>query len=250
VIIHNERMTKSQIATYIDHTLLDPKAGVHDIIRICEEAKKYGFASVCVNPCYVPLCSSELANSSVKVCTVIGFPLGANSTSTKAFEAAEAVAFGADEVDMVINIGAALDGRFSELELDIASVVQNAKQAGKKIGKNIIVKVILETCFLDDSCIQTCCLCAVKAGADFVKTSTGFASPKGINGNLLPNGASVYHVELMRKTVGPDFGVKASGGIRSARAVVSMICAGANRIGTSSGVQIVETWDESVKISK
>ena len=241
-------MKKETIASLIDHTLLNPTAGVKDIIRLCTEAKKYKFASVCVNPCYVPVCATELKGSGVKVCTVIGFPLGATTTKAKAEEASIAVTEGADEIDMVMNIGAALDGRFNNVELDIQEVVNASRAAAEKCGKKVVVKVILETCFLDDTTLSTCCQCCVKAGADFVKTSTGFATPKGIDGNLLPNGASVHHVSIMRNVVKDACGVKASGGIRSARAALGLIQAGANRIGTSSGIQIVETWDETVKI--
>lgn len=242
-------MTKKEIASYIDHTLLAPNAGIKEIILLCQEAVRYGFASVCVNPIYVAACAAELAGSSVKVCTVVGFPLGATTTAVKIFEAVNAIENGADEIDMVINIGAAKDGRYTEVGTDILEVVTACKEAGKKIGKNIIVKTILETCLLDDTTIEHCCLYAKKAGADFVKTSTGFANPKGIDGNPLPNGASEHHVELMRKTVGSDMGVKASGGIRSARTAVTMLEAGASRIGTSSGVNIITNWDETLVIN-
>ncbi len=239
-------MTKKEIASYIDHTILLPEAGVKDVEQICNEAAKYSFASVCVNPVYVPYAVSALKDTGVKVCTVVGFPLGANSTSAKALEAKDAIDNGADEIDMVLNIGAARDGRLSVVGSDIATVVQTCREEGKKHGKNIIVKVILETCLLDDSTIVNCCLCAKKAGADFVKTSTGFATLKDIDGKLLPNGASEYHVKLMRETVGPDMGVKASGGIRTANMAATMIKAGANRLGTSSGVRIIENWKEDL----
>ena len=216
-------MKKETIASLIDHTLLSPTAGVKDIVRLCAEAERYGFASVCVNPCYVPFAASELASSKVKVCTVVGFPLGATSTKAKAFEAETAVLDGADEIDMVMDIGAAQDCRFNNVETDIQAVVKASKEAGAKLNKEIIVKVILETCFLDDACVQTACLCALRAGADFVKTSTGFASPKSVDGDLLPNGASVHHVSLMRDTVKNLMGVKASGGIRSSRAALALI---------------------------
>lgn len=236
-------MTKKEFASYIDHTLLNTEAGVKDIIKLCQEAVSYEFASVCVNPVYVPLAASELENTNVKVCTVVGFPLGASTTVDKVHETKTAIKNGADEIDMVINIGAAKDGRFTEVETDIVDVVKACREAGEKAGKKIIVKTILETCLLDDHAIVNACLCAKKAGADFVKTSTGFANPKGIDGQPLPNGASELHVKLMRETVGPDMGVKASGGIRSARTLLAMIEAGANRIGTSSGVKILEGWD-------
>lgn len=241
-------MTQKEIASYIDHTLLTPQAGVNEIIRLCQEAIRYTFASVCVNPCYVSMAATQLADYPSKVCTVIGFPLGATTSEDKANETTNAIKNGADEVDMVINIGAAKDGRFSEIGSEIVTVVEAAKKAGEVVGKKIIVKVILETCLLDDDEIVNICLCAKKAGADFVKTSTGFASPKGIDGNPLPNGASEHHVKLMRETVGPDMGVKASGGIRSRRTAIAMLEAGADRIGTSSGVNIVENWDESAVI--
>ena len=241
-------MKKETVASMIDHTLLVPEAGTEKIRRLCADAKKYRFASVCVNPVYVRLAASELAGSAVRVCTVIGFPLGANASAVKAFETERAIADGADEVDMVIDIGAAKDGRFGDVEADIKAVTDSARDAAKKAGKSVVVKVILETCFLSDDEIVSCCTRAVKAGADFVKTSTGFANPKGDDGKPLPNGATVRHVELMRKTVGASFGVKASGGIRSAETALAMLSAGANRLGTSSGVKIVEDWDESAAV--
>lgn len=241
-------MTKKEIASYIDHTALSADCGVKQIGILCSEALKYGFASVCVNPVNVAFASSELAGSGVKVCTVIGFPLGAATSAAKAFETEDAIFNGADEIDMVINIGAAKDGRYSIVSSDIATVVETARNAGEKVNKKIIVKVILETCLLDEQTIENCCLCAKKAGADFVKTSTGFATPKGYDGRLLPNGASESHVKLMRNVVGPEMGVKASGGIRSAAMAALMLKAGANRIGTSSGVNIVEAWNESTEI--
>lgn len=241
-------MTKKEIASYIDHTALSADCGVKQIGILCSEALRYGFASVCVNPVNVAFASSELAGSEVKVCTVVGFPLGASTSVAKAYEAEDAIFNGADEIDMVINIGAARDGRYSIVSSDIATVVETARNAGEKVNKKIIVKVILETCLLDERTIENCCLCAKKAGADFVKTSTGFATPKGYDGRLLPNGASESHVKLMRTVVGPEMGVKASGGIRSAAMAALMLKAGANRIGTSSGVNIVEAWDESTEI--
>lgn len=236
-------MTKNEIAKMIDHTMLAQTAGIKEITKLCNEAKTYNFASVCLNPLFVPVCKKELEGTDVMVCTVIGFPLGATSTASKVFETVQAINDGADEVDMVINSGAALECRFSEIELDIAAVVKAAKETGIKLNRKITVKVILETCFLNDQTLVTLCQCAIRAGADFVKTSTGFATPKDINGTLLPNGASAHHVEIMRKTVGPDFGVKASGGIRTAKKALEMIQAGASRIGTSNGVQIIENWN-------
>ena len=241
-------MTKLKFASYIDHTLLAPNATVKQIVQLCQEAVRYSFASVCVNPVYVELAANELSGSSVNVCTVIGFPLGASTTATKVFEALDAIKHGAVEIDMVMDIGAARDGRFSEVGADIAAVVKACHEEGEKLGKKIVVKVILETCLIDDKEVVEACLCAKKAGADFVKTSTGFASPKSLDGNSLPNGASEHHVKLMRDTVGDEMGVKASGGIRSVRSAVTMLEAGASRIGTSSGVQLIESWDESAEI--
>lgn len=239
-------MKKNEIAKYIDHTLLAATASVLDIIKLCEEAKKYKFASVCVNPCFVGICSNELAGTDVKVCTVIGFPLGATSTASKVSEAVDAINNGADEIDMVINTGSARIGLFNNIEMDVSSVVQASKNAGTTKGRQVVVKVILETCYLDDRTIISCCQSCIKAGADFVKTSTGFGTPKDENGNPMPNGATVHHVELMKKTVGNSCLVKASGGIRSAQTAYNMIKAGADRIGTSSGVKILEDWDESL----
>lgn len=237
-------MTKQEIAKYIDHTLLAPDATSQQIGLLCSEAKQYGFASVCVNPYYVPLAAELLKDCDVKVCTVIGFPLGAVTTKDKAAETKLAVANGADEVDMVINIGAAKEGNYKEVGKDIAGVVRAAKSAGVKAGRQIVVKVILETCLLTDEQVVKCSLAAKKAKADFVKTSTGFANPKGIDGKTLPNGASEHHVKLMRKTVGPEMGVKASGGIRSESMLRLMLESGANRIGTSSGATIVANWND------
>ena len=237
-------MTKKELASLIDHTLLTPNVSSAKIANHCQEALTYGFASVCVNPIFVPLAASALAGSTVKICTVIGFPFGAITTAQKVEESISAVRDGADELDMVIDLNAVVDGRFSAVGSDISEVVKAAKNAGREINKNIIVKVIIETCYFDDKTIENCCLCAKKAGADFVKTSTGYATPVGIDGKTLPNGASEHHIQLMRKTVGSDMGVKASGGIRSARIALTMIEAGATRIGTSSGINILDTWDE------
>ena len=233
-------MTKTEIASYIDHTLLAPEAGVKQIQQLCTEAVNYKFASVCVNPCYVPYAATTLAGSGVKVCTVIGFPFGTSASEVKAFEACDAIRNGADEIDMVINVGAAIDGRISLVGSDIAIVVKAVREEEAKLGKKIIIKVIMETCFLDDETLRMCCLCAKKAGADFVKTSTGFANPKGLEGQQLPNGANSFHVKIMREAVGPDMGVKASGGVRSKEDMFKMVEAGANRIGTSSGTKICE----------
>lgn len=237
-------MNKQEIAKMIDYTLLSPCATTEDIARLCEDARKYGFASVCVNPCFVATAHDLLADSDVKVCTVIGFPMGADATADKAAQARNAVASGADELDMVIDLGLAKEGDFESVADEIRVVVEDSRAESADMGKKIIVKVIVETCYLTDDEIKACCLAAKDAGADFVKTSTGYAIPTDADGNPLPNGATVHHVELMRKTVGPDMGVKASGGVRTAADVHAMLAAGANRIGTSSGVKIVDAWTE------
>lgn len=216
-----------EIAKMIDHTLLKPDATDSEIKKLADEAKEYGFASVCVNPCHVKLVADALKDTDVKVCTVIGFPLGANTTETKVFEAKEAILNGANEIDMVLNIGKLKSGDYDYVKKDIEAVTNTAKFFGE-----VIVKVILETCYLTDDEKVRACKITVDAGADFVKTSTGFGS----------GGATVHDVELMRKTVGENFGVKASGGIRTADFAKEIVKAGANRIGTSSGIQIVTGW--------
>ncbi|TLQ16218.1 deoxyribose-phosphate aldolase [Lactococcus raffinolactis] len=207
---------------YIDHTVLKadtPKAKVQQII---DEAIQYDFMSVCINPTWVSFAAEKLAATDVKVCTVIGFPLGANTSTVKAFEAAEAIKNGADEVDMVINIGAAKDGDWDLVESDIQAVVD--------ASKDVTTKVIIETSLLTDEEKVKACQAAVRAGADFVKTSTGFSTA----------GATVADIALMRQTVGPDVGVKASGGVRSIADAQAMIEAGATRLGTSNGVDIMK----------
>jgi deoxyribose-phosphate aldolase len=212
------------IAALIDHTLLRPDATASDIRKLCEEARQYSFASVCVNPYWVPLAASALAGSSVKVCTVVGFPLGANSTAIKVAETKEAVQAGAREIDMVLNIGELRGGNNDAVRQDIQAVTEAAHRA------NAIVKVILETALLDDEQKAVACTLAKNAGAEFVKTSTGFST----------HGATASDVALMRKTVGPDMGVKASGGIRTLEDLKNMVAAGATRIGASAGVKILE----------
>jgi deoxyribose-phosphate aldolase len=213
-----------RIAALIDHTLLKPEATEADIRRICREAREYRFASVCVNPYWVPVVAAELDGSAVKVCSVVGFPLGASIRHLKAVEATDATHSGAREIDMVINIGELRGGNRDEVRDDIGNVVHLAHLGGA------IVKVILETALLtDDEKIMACEL-AKEAGAEFVKTSTGFG----------PHGATVEDVALMRKTVGAEMGVKASGGIRTLEDLRKMVAAGATRIGTSAGVKIVE----------
>lgn len=214
----------SSIALLIDHTLLKPEATDADVRKLCAEARQYGFASVCVNPCWVPLVAEELAGSAVKVCTVVGFPLGANATEVKSFETGVAMAEGALEIDMVINVGALRGGMADAVREDIIAVVDTAHLGGA------IVKVILETALLTQEQKMEACRLAAAAGADFVKTSTGFAA----------SGATVEDVALMRQVVGPVMGVKASGGVRTLEDLRKMVAAGATRIGTSSGVKIVE----------
>ena len=222
-------MNNLELAKMIDHTILKADATQSDIEKLCEEAKKYNFASVCVNPYWVPLASDLLKNSTVKVCTVIGFPLGATSSESKAYETEIAILQGADEVDMVINVGAMKNNKTDIVEKDILSVVNSARKTGKSQNKNIIVKVILETCYLTKDEIKNACICAKNAGADFVKTSTGFGT----------GGATVEDVSLMKETVGETMQVKASGGIRDYETAIKMIEAGATRLGTSSGISIV-----------
>lgn len=206
----------------IDHTILKPETVQAQVETICEEALAYDFASVCINPTWVNLTSKLLAGSNVKVCTVIGFPLGANTPEVKAFETKNAIANGAQEIDMVINIGAAKQGDWDLVERDIRAVVEAAN--------GTLVKVIIETCLLTDEEKVKACLASVAAGADYVKTSTGFST----------GGATVEDVQLMRETVGPDIGVKASGGVRSYEDMEAMVAAGATRIGTSSGVLLMQ----------
>jgi deoxyribose-phosphate aldolase len=220
------------IARMIDHTLLKPEATLDDIKKLCDEAKQYHFASVCVNPGFVKFCSDQLRNTDVKVCTVIGFPLGATTTETKRFEAHQAIENGAQELDMVINIGMLKSGKYDYVFNDIQQIVLEAKP------KRVIVKVIIETCLLSDEEKVKACLLAKEAGADFVKTSTGFS--KG--------GATAGDVALMRYVVGGSVGVKASGGIRSREDAELMIASGADRIGASASVKIVQNIkDESSK---
>lgn len=206
---------------YIDHTLLKPEATQDQIEKLCQEAKQYDFASVCVNPYWVPFCKEELKDSDVKVCTVIGFPLGATSSASKAFETAHAIEQGADEVDMVMNIGELLAGHDQAVQKDIEAVVQAAQ------GK--IVKVILETCLLNDAQIERACSLCVKAKADFVKTSTGFNNA----------GANTHVVEVMKQAVKGQAKVKAAGGVRNQADMDAMIAAGADRIGTSHGIELM-----------
>lgn len=217
----------AKLAQMIDHTLLKPEATMQEIENLCAEAKHYGFVCVCVNPSYVKLCADLLRNSGVKVCTVIGFPLGATSSAAKAFETERAIKHGASEVDMVINIGMLKSGEYDYVEHDIFTVVDAAHRL------RVLTKVIIETGLLNDDEKVKACALAKHAGADFVKTSTGFV--KG--------GATVEDVALMRKVVGPELGVKASGGVRSKKQALALIASGATRIGASASVKIVTGED-------
>ena len=224
VVAAEPRASASGVAALIDHTMLRPEATRADIVKLCGEARQYGFATVCINPYWVPLAASELAGTAAKVCTVAGFPLGATSTEAKVAEAAAALRAGACEIDMVINVGALRSGDFDTVKLDIQAVARVCHDAGA------IVKVILETALLDDAQKTTACGLAQAAGADFVKTSTGFG----------PVGATVQDIVLMRHAVGPRMGVKAAGGIRTLDDFRAMVAAGANRVGASASVKIVE----------
>ena len=205
----------------IDHTLLKQDATPEQIMKLCEEAKQYDFMSVCVNPAYVPLASECLRGSDVKVCTVIGFPLGMNLTRTKVDEASLAIREGAEEIDMVINVGMLKAGHDDYVKEEIKLL--------KEVAGKLVLKVIIETCLLTDEEKVRACQLAKEAGADFVKTSTGFST----------GGATVHDVKLMRETVGPEMGVKASGGVGTHEDLLAMVEAGANRIGTSNGTKII-----------
>jgi len=216
-------MAVTNIAAMIDHTLLKPDATKKQIETLCQEARDHKFFSVCVNPAWVSTAKELLNGSGVKICTVIGFPLGATTTETKAFETKNVIGLGADEVDMVISIGALKDGNDQFVEQDIRAVVEAAKDRA-------LTKVIIETSLLTDEEKKRACELAVKAGAEFVKTSTGFSG----------GGATAEDIALMRQTVGPNIGVKASGGVRSTQDALSLIEAGATRIGASASVAIIK----------
>lgn len=207
----------------IDHTALKPNISKESILKLIAEAKTYDFASVCVNPCWVELAHQELKNTDVKVCTVIGFPLGANTTEVKVFETKDAIEKGAQEIDMVINIAMLKDKEYDYVENEIHQIVEAAKDKA-------IVKVIIETCLLTDEEKIKACELSQKAGADFVKTSTGFST----------GGATVHDIALMRKTVGAEMGVKASGGVHTHEEALAMVEAGATRIGASAGVKLLK----------
>lgn len=216
----------NKIANMIDHTVLKAFSTKEDVIKICKEAKENGFFSVCINPTHIELVKKELEGSEVKVCTVIGFPLGANTPEVKAFETKDAIAKGADEVDMVINIGALKDKNYDLVYKDIKAVVDAA-------DKKALVKVIIETCYLTDEEKKIACELAVKAGTDYVKTSTGFGT----------GGSTPEDIKLMRETVGTEIGVKASGGVRNTNDAIAVIEAGASRIGASASVAIINGED-------
>ncbi len=217
-----EILTAGELARYIDHTLLKPEAVADQFDVLCDEAKEHGFYSVCVNSSWVSHCSRRLQGTDVKVCAVVGFPLGAMSGRAKNFETRHAVEDGAREIDMVINVGALKSGKLDLVEEDIRWV-------RRACPRNVVLKVIIETALLTDEEKVIACQIARKAGTDFVKTSTGFSH----------HGATVKDVKLMRRTVGPKLGVKAAGGVRSFSDAVEMIAAGATRLGTSSGVKII-----------
>lgn len=220
--VQTSEYAPESLAKYVDHTLLKPEASQEQVKKVCDEARQYKFASVCVNPSYIGYVAQQLAGSGVAPCVVVGFPLGATIPEVKAAETAAVIALGAKEVDMVVNVGAIKTGDWQLVKRDIEAVVGAAR------GK-ALVKVIIETCLLTDEEKVKVCTVSKLAGADFVKTSTGFST----------GGATVEDVRLMRQTVGPDMGVKASGGVRDYAGAVEMIKAGATRLGTSSGVKIV-----------
>lgn len=222
----SESFTPAQVAAAIDHTLLKPEATAEQIRTLCVEAHQFNFASVCVNSVYVPLAAECLRDSRVAVCTVVGFPLGASLSVVKAYEASQAIAHGAREIDMVLAVGALKGGDTAQVQRDIETVVAACRAAQTEI----VVKVILETCLLTEAEKVTACEIAQASGANFVKTSTGFSS----------GGATISDVQLMRQTVGAALGVKASGGIRTWDDAVAMLAAGANRLGASAGVKIVQ----------
>lgn len=215
------QLTAQDIAPFIDHTLLKPNAKEEEITQLCNEAREFGFAAICINPSYVPLAASLLANTPVKICTVVGFPLGSMTTEAKAFETRDAVAKGAEEIDVVINVGKLKSGDYQYVVEDIKGVV--------KAAQHRIVKVIIEAAMLTDDEKVAACILAKAGGAQFVKTSTGFG----------PGGATAHDVALMRRTVGAEMGVKAAGGIRDLATAAEMVKAGATRIGASASVQIV-----------
>ena len=225
------QISKKQLTKIIDHTLVKPTATKDAIMNLCMEAEKYGFGCICVNSEYVSLAAQMLKGTDVKVCSTVGFPFGATLAEAKAFEAKRAVENGATEIDMVINIGALKSGEYEKVKEDIKAVVDVKRLCG-----DVVVKVIIETGYLTDKEKIKACVLAKEAGADFVKTSTGLAG-----------GATVEDVKLMREIVGEDMGVKAAGGIRDFKQALAMIEAGADRIGTSTAVALIETFPDTVK---
>lgn len=215
-------MDKKKLASYIDHTLLKPDASIADIKKICQEAAEYSFASVCINPYYIKAAKSFLENTGVKTCTVVGFPLGATTIEVKLYEAEQAIKNGADEIDMVINIGALKENNFDYTAEEI-------KKMSNVCNGKALLKIIIETCLLEKEQIVASCRIAASAGANYVKTSTGFSL----------SGATISDVKLMKETVGDLIGIKASGGIKDLKTMLMMIEAGATRIGTSSSVKII-----------
>ncbi len=228
-------MDKKQLAKYIDQTLLSPTATQDELVEFCKKAREYEFASVCVNLCHVEKAAEILKGSSVKVCTVIDFPLGAGGLTEKCSQADIAISCGAEELDFVISLSLVKSHKWEELKTELSFIIQSVKEAAlfSENRGNVLTKLILETCVLTDEEIVESCKCAKNAGFDFVKTSTGFYSAK-------PNGATIHAVKLMRETVGSEMGVKASGGIHTQKEALDFIEAGATRIGASSGIQIVE----------
>lgn len=218
-------MKKSELARYIDYTILKQDATENSIVELCNNAKKYNFKAVCVSPCYVKFCKNELKNSNTSVCTVIGFPHGLNTTETKIFEGLNAIENGADELDIVINNSWTKSGKFELIEKEL----KNFATQMKKVSKNIIVKVIIEACLLTQKEKEKIAVIVKNSGADFIKTSTGFS--KG--------GATIEDVELLRRILGKDFLIKASGGIRDYDTAIKMIKAGANRLGVSAAIEII-----------
>lgn len=223
-------MLKDELAKTIDHTILQSTASQSELEQLCSEAIKFGFYAVCVNPCYLKKAKELLHGSGVKLCTVIGFPLGANDLETKVFESQLAVENGADEIDFVVNLGFIKSGLWKQVSKEIEQITQKAKTKGLELNKDIIVKVIVETCYLTDQEKSKLCQLVKLRGADYIKTSTGF----GIGG------AEIEDIKLFRKIGGESLKIKASGGIRTAAKVQEMIAAGADRIGTSSGVAILK----------
>jgi deoxyribose-phosphate aldolase len=217
-------LTQEDLAGRIEHTLLKPTVSRSDILILCEEAKKYSFRAVCVNPLYVPYARNISSGTDIKVCTVVGFPLGSNKTSTKVFEAMEAVKDGADELDFVINLGALKESRWDLVRKDIYDIVMATPR--------VIHKAIIETCYLSEEEIKRVCEIIIEAGAEFVKTSTGYG----------PSGAKVSDIRLIKSIVGNKLKIKASGGIKALKQLISMVKVGANTLGTSSGVKIMEEF--------